>query len=170
MKNILKVGTLALSLFLVACDKEDDDTENVTAQDQSFMTQAAISNRSEIELGNLAVSMASDSAVRQFAQTMITEHTVAQDLLEDIADNLDFGFPNLDTAGSAMKQMLSAYSGRQFDSVYIHTQVAAHQATVSVLQTQMSNGSNQQLRTYAAGLLPTVQMHQAKADSLSNTY
>ncbi|OLY92398.1 putative membrane protein [Cnuella takakiae] len=172
MKHFLTIGALSLGLLLTACEKADNDEDNVSAQDRNFVAEMTLSNRTEIALSNMALNMATNDSVRQFAQQMITEHTAADAQLADIADDLDIDLPadSLNAMGTTMRTTLMGLSGRAFDSAYITGQVPAHQASLAIAQTEINAGTSGQLRTFATDMAPKIQMHLAMADSISTRF
>ena len=160
--NKFFAGTaLSALLLLTACDKNNDE-ENVNAQDTNFVMQASMSNRAEIELGNLALTRAANDSVKYFAQLMITEHTNAQTDLRDVVDDLDINIDleqPLTADMMAARNMLAALNGRAFDSVYMRSQVMSHQMTIANFQTELNAGGSDRVKAYANEYLPHVQMH-----------
>jgi putative membrane protein len=162
---------LVVSLGWVACDDDDDNAlnkPNLNDTDETFVEMAARSNMAEIEFAELAKTKATDSLVKDFAEEMIDDHTMAQDELEDIAD--DFGgieWPNdLDEGDDAIMEQLNDAQGYTFDSLYIKTQVQAHQATTTFFQTATTNTTQARIKAYATKYLPRLQEHLQKVDSL----
>ncbi len=168
----LKVMPLvALSLAVFFACKKNDNNNAVNANDKMFVTTAALGNHAEISAAQLALIKTSDPMVQAFAQKMITDHTKSQDSLQLIAGQLGLYAPDsLDAAHVQIAAMLSAMSGRAFDSAYVHGQVTDHQATVSLLQNENTNGSNTKVKSYVTNYLPPVQMHLMMADSLAKNY
>lgn len=169
----MKVKAVSLAVFVFAaffaCKKTDNNTTNAT--DKQFVTMAAMSNFAEISAGKLALTKTSDMNVQMFAQHMISDHTKSQDSLKLIAGQLGLNAPDsLDAAHAQMAAMLSAMSGRAFDSAYVHGQVTDHQNTVNLFQNEKSNGSNAKVKTYVNTYLPAIQMHLMMADSLAKNY
>ncbi len=169
----MKVKAVSLAVFVFAaffaCKKDNNNSVNAT--DKQFTTMAAMSNFAEISAAKLALSKTSDMDVQMFAQKMITDHTKAQDSLKLIAGQLSLNAPDsLDAAHVQMAAMLSAMSGRAFDSAYVHGQVIDHQTAVNLFQNENSNGSNSKVKTYVTTYLPAIQMHLMMADSLAMKY
>ena len=99
---------------------------------------------------------------------MVADHTSAQADMATLGTQV--GKTDLpttpDSAHQAMTRMLMTMSGRAFDSAYMKMQVVDHQATINLMQSQISNGSNQRVKDYASSKLPTIQMHKRMADSI----
>ena len=88
-----------------------------------------------------------------------------------IAGQLGLYAPDsLDAAHVQIAAMLSAMSGRTFDSAYVHGQVTDHQTAVNLFQNESSNGSNAKVKTYVNNYLPVIEMHLMMADSLAAKY
>ncbi|HEX2536059.1 MAG TPA: DUF4142 domain-containing protein [Chitinophagaceae bacterium] len=170
LKKVLLAGTVAVAGLFTACDKNDDDDIAASQQDKDFAVQASMSNRAEIQMGNLALQQATDASVRTFAQMMVTEHTTAQEELEDISDDMDLNVSLNDSLPASvidLRTTLAALSGPSFDSAYIATQVVAHQAALQLFQTEVNSGSHRRMIEYANKYLPKVQMHYNMADTMA---
>lgn len=159
------------SLVWAACEDDDDngDKKSLNDTDEQFVEDAAMSNMAEIELGQLAVTKASDSLVRSFAQDMVDDHTQAQDELEDIANDFSgVDWPDdLNDDHQAIKDQLdSTAAGYSFDSLYIETQITMHQDARSALSAATTQATETRLKNYASKYLPVIEEHLSRADSL----
>jgi putative membrane protein len=125
-----------------------------------FMTAAAYSSNAEIEAGRMAVSKTQNPEVKQFAQQMIAEHTRANKELMPIAAKKNVTLPtDLDPMHKTMAADMSKLSGAEFDEEYMEGQVADHEKTVALLQTQVDNGTDAEVKAFAVKTLPVVKMH-----------
>src|SRR3712207_3766773 len=90
LRHLFLAGSVAATFLFAGCDKEDDDNVDnaVNAQDSTFLVQASLSNRAEIDLGALAATNATDSSVKAYAQMMVAEHTTAQAELVIVKTNI----------------------------------------------------------------------------------
>jgi putative membrane protein len=171
LKLVWMAGTLATALAFTACNKNDDDDPNkdVNAQDETFIIKAAQSNQSEVELGSLALSKGTDSLVKAYAQMMVNEHSDAQAQLEEIVDdqNTDVGIVDtLDAEQVATSMLLQGLSGSAFDSAYMDSQIKGHIKTLNIFDTEIANGQNVQVKSYATDKRPNIQKHFTLADSI----
>lgn len=159
------------SLAWVACDDDDEnllDRKTLNDTDDQFVEVAARSNNAEIEFSELAVTKASDSLVKVFAQDMIDEHTAAQNELEEIADDYDgIDWPNdLSEGHDDIMDQLNEAEGYSFDSLYISTQVKMHEDASAAFQTATTNTTDVRVKAYANKYLPHIEMHLQRADSI----
>lgn len=170
MKKVFFIGGLAI-FILVACKKDDDNNnKNVNSTDQTFLTQVAIGNKAEIMAGQLAATKGTNAGVKAFGQLMVNEHGLAQSDLQRVYTSVGQTMPDtVDAEHQALMTRLNSLTGRSFDTAYINSQVRDHQKTLSIFQTEISNGNNDSVQNYASKYLPHIQMHLQKADSLSRT-
>jgi putative membrane protein len=159
-------------LMWLACNDDDNDNadkKSLNSTDRVFVESAARSNLAEIQLGQLATTKATDSLVKNFAQRMVDEHTMAQNELQDIAD--DFSGVNwptdMDQSQTSVKSQLdSTAAGLGFDTLYIGSQIRLHQNAVGTFQTATGTTTESRVKSYANKYLPKIQMHLDEADSL----
>src|SRR5215203_225189 len=169
LKRLFLVASLFTAVTFTACDDDDNDTEEITnTQDQTFVIQAAMSNRAEVDMGTLASTKAVNPSIKTFAQMMVTEHTQAQTDLEDVADDVNVNYGDtLSTEDKALKATLSRLSGEAFDKAYIQSQVTAHQKTLANFDAELASGSNAKVRSYATEYRPHIQMHLDSATAIN---
>ena len=138
--------------------------------DKKFVKDAAIGGLAEVQLGQLAVQKASDSAVKQFGQRMIDDHTKANDQLKEIASKENMEIPTtLDAKHQAMVDKMSKMSGPDFDKAYAKDMLKDHQKDVSEFQNEAQNGSDPNLKQFASSTLPILQEHLTMARQLNQT-
>lgn len=173
----MKRNPLLLSLFsmvlvvLASCSKDDDDNINTNvpnATDNNFMTWAAHYDLSEVELGELALTSSANDSVKSFAQMMVTDHSAWKSSLDSVAALYNIQLPNApDSARAALKVQLSGLSGYDFDTAYINSRVREKQWVVSLYQNEINNGNAANIKAHATRILPAIQVHQQRADSVA---
>jgi putative membrane protein len=83
---------------------------------QSFASQAAVLNKAEIELSQLALKNTKNEETRIFAERMIKDHTATGEKLKKVAQKQNISVPeSLDAEHQATKQKLAALQGEAFD-------------------------------------------------------
>ncbi len=165
------LGFLLLGLFLIgftACgEDEDPPSDSVSDQDREFALHASYSNLAEVAMAQLALSDATDQAIRQFAEMMVTDHTKAQDELRYLAESYDLEIPDtLNHEHQALYEELDQLEGFSFDSAYISNQVVAHQEAQQNYQKQIDQGGNPTIVAYASSFLPHIREHLSQAMEL----
>ena len=133
-----------------------------------FMTAAAESSNAEIAAGKMAVSMTKNAEVKQFAQQMIAEHTKANNDLKPVAEKKSVTLPtDINAEHKAMAADMSKLSGEAFDKAYMTGQVADHEKTVALLQSQIDGGTDADAKAIATKMLPVVKMHLEMAQKIN---
>jgi predicted outer membrane protein/sporulation protein YlmC with PRC-barrel domain len=192
-------STAALALVLAAspapAQQNDAQTgvqtqqqQNRSQQDQGqrdlssaqFVRQAAIGNLFEIRSSQLAISRATNDAVRDFAQTLADDHRAASQDLREAAGNVSVE-TELDQRHSNMINRLQKASGSNFDRQFVRMQIRAHRQAISLYRNWIdqndtgagqttaagqSEQANQDLVELAESTLPTLQEHLRTAQEL----
>ncbi len=146
---------MVISTSIVAFASDVETTKN-------FIGKASMSNKFEIETSQLALQKSQDSAVREFAEQMITDHTKASQELKNtaIALNLDSDIATkFDKEHQDKFDNLSKLNGKDFNDVYIKLQKEGHMKAVDMFSNYASAGDNEAVREFAAKTLPTLKAH-----------
>jgi putative membrane protein len=119
---------------------QDDMSNRTSAKAESsdlqqFVEKASIVNMAEIQLGQLAVERAQDPQVKQFAQTMIDDHTKAQEQLKTVAGSQNLPIPSaLDSKHQKLHDKLAKLQGAEFDRAYMDAMVDGHKDAEKLLK------------------------------------
>lgn len=137
-----------------------------------FMVRAGQSDRFEIESSRLALSYSRDWRVRQFADTMIRDHSYTSDQLMRAARYQRFAPPPspppLRPDQQDMLERLRSARGYDFDRSYIDEQVQAHRQALELMQGYAQNGDNPEFRRIAATAVPIIRHHLEMAERMSD--
>ena len=127
-------------------------------------------NDAEIAAARLAVAQAHTDAAREFAQRMIEEHTQANAQMAEVAqaDTLSPAPSALteyvDRLGAQALSLLRAVPAAAFDSAYVGTQIGAHKAALSMLDSRLIPGAERaDVRGFLVSLRGTVEEHLQRA-------
>src|SRR5215831_3662595 len=101
---------------------------SLRAMDADFLREAIVGNRTEIELGRVAVKQGQSDKVRDFGQHMIDDHTrmleetrsLARSKGMDVDDQLSF-------SGQNEVNRLNTMNGADFDRAYMRAMVLDHE-------------------------------------------
>src|SRR5689334_15410130 len=124
--GLLAVGIAALGTMAIAQTQPGGKmAANRMTADSTFVTKAAQGGMAEVKLGNLAKEKAESPDVKNFGQTMVTDHTKAGDELKQIASSKNITLPtDIDAKDQAKYDRLSKLSGAAFDRAYMRDMVA----------------------------------------------
>jgi putative membrane protein len=128
--------------------------------DMPFIEEAASANLMEIRLGQLAQSKASNQAVKQFGQRMVTDHTRLEQQLTSTLSRNRIGFnAALNSQHQAKVSQVQNLSGQPFDSAYMTMMIQDHQTDAAKFEDRSRNADSPQIRELAARSLPILQQH-----------
>lgn len=137
---------------------------------------AVTANTIDIEMGRMAESRASAAEVRQFATTMITDHTAVNEQAAALAGRLGVTPEDnevseaLQADATAARGRLETLQGGAFDRAYIDREVAFHQAVLDALDgTLIPAATNAELRGLLEDVRPAIAAHLEHARSLQST-
>ena len=192
MKN-LKFSPFVLllfsAMFFASCSPQNNDSKEVAEEandekfddtglknDTDFAVTAADGGMLEVELGNLAQTKASSEQVKMFADMMVKDHTMANQELKDLAARKNITLPTaLSEKSQKSYEDLSKKTGQEFDEAYMSFMVDDHQEDINAFKKQADNGNDPELKSWAAGKVPTLEQHlehakqvEEVADSLKN--
>lgn len=141
----------------------------VTGGDLSFMNAVAPGGVAEVELGQLAEKKAESSQVKAFGERMVTDHSEAGKKLGTLAEQKQVKLP----AGVMPEQKqtmakLSKLSGAEFDRAYVAAMVTAHEKDVAAFKAVAKNGTDADVKAFAAATLPTLEEHLQMINALAD--
>jgi putative membrane protein len=143
-------------------------TGDITA-DMPFVRMAASSNVMEIRLGQIAQNQASNQAVKQFAQRMVTDHNQMQQQLRSTAASMGQNFtPTMNPQHEQEVSRLQGLNGQEFDRAYMTAMIRGHQQEVNEFQTRSQTARSVQIRNLASSSLPMLQQHLSLAVQVGN--
>lgn len=139
----------------------------LSTSDSFFIDQVARTDLAEVQEGEVAEGQAYHAAVRQFGSQMAKEYGDVNERLAALARQKHVTPP---TAPSDYQQGeidgLQALSGTQFDSQYLDDQVANQQETLRLFQTEARQGTDPDVRAFAARYAPLLAQHLEMAEKL----
>ena len=139
--------------------------------DQAFVDFAAQTDMVEANLGQLAQTNASAQGVKDFGQTLTTDHTkdygqlgvAAQQAGLTVANSID-KMHNTSMIGPFQKP-----TGAAFDKKFIADMVSGHTAAIARYKKEAADGQNDAIKAYAQAALPTLQQHLDAAKALEKS-
>lgn len=162
----MKPRSLAIGAALITISAAQVMAQTSPA-DRTFATKAAAGGLAEVSLGQLAIQNAGSPAVRQFGQQMVTDHTKANEELQQIAKQQDLTLPaKPEAADSATEERLRASKGNAFDVAYMRDMVQDHQKDVADFKQEATTGKDTALKAFAQKYLPVLQHHLEMAEAV----
>jgi len=147
--------------------KAGETTGQLTEGDAKFARTAMGSGMAEVRMGQLIMEGAQSSALRDFGQRIVKDHTKANQELIRLAASK--GVPAPSTADEKHEKMLTELSklkGAEFDKTAIHHAVTDHQEAIELFQNASQTLQNNELKAFAQRTLPTLKEHLQLAKGL----
>jgi putative membrane protein len=128
--------------------------------DSAFAMNGAQANMAEIALGRLASQKSKNPDVKRFVLRLIADHTNANTALRPIASKKNITLPTeVKPEQKETYDRLAKLSGAEFDKEFMALMVTNHQKSEAAYQAESTNGTDPELKAFAAKLLPTIQEH-----------
>ncbi len=161
-KTILTTALLIGSL--ASCANASSGAKKLT--DANIAAIVVGANNIDISAGKLAIERSSNTEVKKFAQTMITDHTAVLNAAVKLVTRLGVTPVNNELVAVLSKQSqdheanLRTLTGAAFDKAYIDHEVAYHEAVIGVIESQLIPGAqNQELKDTLVSVLPAFKAH-----------
>ena len=140
----------------------------MSSETQKFMEEAAMGGMMEVKLGNMALEKGSSSAVKDFGQRMVTDHTKAGDELMALAQEKGVTLPDSMSAKQQHSvEKLSELSGEKFDQEYMKMMVKDHEKDVKSYEKASEKVPDAEVQDFAAKTLPTLKEHLQQAEEVN---
>jgi len=141
--------------------------ESLTGEEQAFIQKAAIGDQTEIKLSQIASQRASIAEIKEFAQTMVTDHTKSSSLLKPIAIDHRVVLPeNLGSQAEENIKRLEGQSGAAFDKTYIEMMVKDHEEMLHAFEAAAAKVNDSKLKEFIATVQPVVAHHLEMAKAI----
>ncbi len=128
--------------------------------DQAFAKTAARGGITEVKLGQLAEDKGTTDTVKDFGKRMVNDHSAADEKLKSAASEANMTVPEQPSPQQqAVYDRLSKLSGKAFDRAYAGAMVKDHEQAVAAFRKEAKTGKNQEIKSFAAATLPTLEEH-----------
>lgn len=185
-RNTFWALSLAAGAFLfTACgqkDKPEDAKDVAEEQNEAKFEDSEIENDTEwavavadlgmleVEASKLALERATTPAVKEFAQTMVTDHTKANEELKAAATAKNISLPaTLSDKSQKKLDDLREKTGKDFEDAYTDCMVKDHKDAVDKFKKQAEKGEDADLKSWAAGKVATLEHHLEMAKATEKT-
>jgi putative membrane protein len=134
-----------------------------------FVAMAAASDMYEIQAAKIAEKRSKNADIKAFAKMMVRDHTKSTALIKKAVT--DSGKPitppaDLPADKKALIVALNGASAADFDKTYVDQQVMAHKDALALMTSYSMSGDTPQLKDAAGMIVPKVQMHLDKINSI----
>lgn len=144
-----------------------------TVTDAQIAAIVVAANTVDIKAGELAQSKTKNPKVKEFADTMVRDHTAVNKAAVDLVTRLGVTPEENDTSrsltssGEQTRDRLAGLSGKDFDTAYIDNEVAYHALVIKALDdTLIPNAQNAELKALLVKVRPSFVTHLHHAEQL----
>lgn len=130
---------------------------SLSQSDKSFMMTAARIDMTEAHKGQMAENQASRTDVKDFARTLVQDHTQAYENLSALAAKENVSIPRGIHESAPGIAPLMHLKGDRFDRQFAREEVAADQQAVAVFKREAQHGHDDEVKAFAATALPALE-------------
>ena len=139
----------------------------LSTSDAAFMTTAVRGGLAEVQLGQLAQRNGSSAVVKRFGQRMVEDHGRSNQEMMALAQRKEITPPSgVGAEHQRTYDDLAKLRGRAFDRAYAQAMVKDHQEDLRAYQDEAANGTDPDVKAFAARHVPLLQEHLRMAQSL----
>jgi putative membrane protein len=162
------LGTAAIGIAALAFATGNARADDLSSKDKSFLSNAAEAGHTEIKASKIALEKNRSPAVKDFAETMVGDHTTVADELAKLAASKNVKLPDgPSTMQNAKIAILNKLDGATFDKQYTSIiGISAHEDAVKLFQDAAANAKDPDVKQFAAKNLPGLQHHLEMAKRL----
>lgn len=140
----------------------------VSKADRKFFDLLAQANVDEVAAAKVALSKSDDAKVKNFAQQMIDDHGAALKEIAAAAAPKNIKLPSApDAKHKTSIERMKKLSPADFDRQYMQAAVEDHRAALDLLEKIQAKATDQDLKSLAQKMEPTVQGHLKMATNLA---
>jgi putative membrane protein len=124
------------------------------------MIIAAKTDMTDAHEGQMAANQASRADVKDFAKTLVRDHTEAYQHLSELAAKTGISIPKgIDAAKDRTILQLVHSKGDRFDRQFAQDQIAAHRQAVVAFKREAAHGQDADVKGYAIKMIPVLEKH-----------
>ncbi len=139
----------------------------LSTSDAAFMTTAARGGLAEVEMGQLAQRNGRSPAVKRFGQQMVSHHGRSNQEMVALVQQKQVTPPaSMGAEHQRIYDDLAKLRGGAFDRAYAQAMVRDHQEDLRVYQAEAQNGTDPDVKAFAARHVPILQEHLRMAQRL----
>jgi len=162
---IVRMFASALALAFIAAGSAR--AEDKAFDDAEFVKKAASGGMAEVAMGQLGAKMGQSSGVKQFSETLIADHTKANQELMAAAKAAGLTVP---PAIGAEEQkhidMMKEHKGADFDKAFADHMIKDHEKDIAEFKRASTEAKDPNIKAFATKTLPTLQQHLEMAKKL----
>lgn len=134
--------------------------------DKQFLMNAARIDMTEAHEGQMAENMATKSDVKDFAKTLVSDHTMDYEHLTMLADKAGVKIPKgINSAKDPEIAQLDHLKGAGFDRQFARDEVTDHRRALATFKRESEHAKDPDVKAYATQMIPILQKHLQLAEA-----
>jgi putative membrane protein len=144
-----------------------------TLSQKNVVDHMIVGDSIEVEEAQLAMTRSQNSAVKDFANMLVTDHKSHLDNLRKLAGKSDIGREansadsSAASAARAFGQLQSMPADSGFDKAFVNAQIQNHQQEIAALKSLRAAAKDDDLQKDIDATLPILDRHLARAQALA---
>lgn len=137
-----------------------EQSKAMPKSEQAFLVDAAVSNLTEVKLGQLAEQQSENQAVKELARTLVNDHQKANESLQQIFTDQQIAFPQTVSGVHAQTfEKLSQAPKATFDRHFLNEVVEEHTRDVKSYRAWEAKAQQKAVKNYLKETLPRLEDH-----------
>jgi len=137
----------------------------MSSADKQFMVMAARTDMIEAHEGQIAEQQASKEDVKDFAKTLVQDHTDAYMQLSVLAARTGVSIPKgINAAKDRSIEQLEHAKGDGFDRLFTRDEIADHKQALAAFKRESARGTDSDVKAYATSMIPVLEKHLQQAE------
>jgi putative membrane protein len=164
------VAVMGLVIFAATASAS---AEELSRKDHNFLIDAAQAGNLEVRASKIALAKTQNPSVKEFANTMVEDHTKVGDELHKLAAGKGLQVPTLTSKNETGRiqrekiNLLGVMNGMNFDRHYSSMiGVSAHKDTIKLFRKAAEDSSDPDIKQFATATLPSLEHHLQMAEEL----
>jgi putative membrane protein len=144
-----------------------------------FVHKAMMFGEMEVRMGELAQQKGQSQDVKNLGQTLVRDHTKANQQLQQIAQSLNISSTDDHTKGGELAEKhkkhqqhlsdLQGKSGSEFDKEFVRMAIKGHKKSIAAFEECQGELKDTQLTSFIQQTLPTLRQHLQMAQAAART-
>lgn len=130
------------------------------------VVRLSTANQYDIQAAQIALQRSTNPDVRNFAQTMIDQHTQGLAQIGAAMQSINMNPPPVQLSSDLQARLNALSAAPNFDAAYMQDMVSGHQDALALAQSCAANGGPP-IAAVAGGMVPVIQNHLSMAQAIS---
>jgi len=153
----------------IAINEKGSDISLVAEEVADFLLKSADARMMNAQVGLLAIEKGTNSAIRDFGQRIMKDHSLLLEKIKKLASERDIYLPDqLSTKKVGDHRNLSEENGRDFDKTFIKMIIADHERDLKLFK-KAAQCNDSEVSAFAKRYLPLIQSDLEKIKKIKLT-